>query len=190
MDFKDIDDLKVVEFIEFGLRRQIYKSLKHLKASTYNNPLAITESKLKHLQELNGVIEKDHHIFYDYLKFKADKKQLYLLLMYIENETDNTTPQLSTSSVVSDTSMKRPDVELLTHLKDYASKIMVLSQSLSDETDNITPQSSTSSVVTVTSKFECTAIISDDTPHKISLKRKICDLCFIDVVKNLKIRKL
>ncbi|KAF5287158.1 hypothetical protein FQA39_LY16036 [Lamprigera yunnana] len=80
-----------------------------------------------------------------------------LLSQPLLNETENITPQ-SSSSVVSDTSMKRPDVELLPHLKDYASKIMVLSQSLSDETDNITSQSSTSSVVTVSSKLECSHI--------------------------------
>ncbi|KAF5287700.1 hypothetical protein FQA39_LY15800 [Lamprigera yunnana] len=33
MDFKDIDHLEVIEFIEYGLPRQIYQSLKLLKAS-------------------------------------------------------------------------------------------------------------------------------------------------------------
>lgn len=41
----------------------------------YNSELQIAESKFRHLQELKSVIEKDHHVFYDALKFKPDSKK-------------------------------------------------------------------------------------------------------------------
>lgn len=47
---------------------------KQLK-SLYDEPLSITESKFKDLQSLRQVIEPDHHIFYDQLKYKKDKKK-------------------------------------------------------------------------------------------------------------------
>lgn len=41
----------------------------------YCSELPIAESKFRHLQELRSVIEKDHHAFYNALKFKPDSKK-------------------------------------------------------------------------------------------------------------------
>jgi hypothetical protein len=41
----------------------------------YTEPLSISESKYKHLQELKDVIDRNHRIFYDTLIYKPDKKQ-------------------------------------------------------------------------------------------------------------------
>ncbi|KAF5294064.1 hypothetical protein FQA39_LY13538 [Lamprigera yunnana] len=68
----------------------------------------------------------------------------------LSDESDIVKTQSSTSSIISESSMKRPVVELLPHIKNYLPKIMLLSQPLLNETENITPQSS-SSVVSDTS---------------------------------------
>ncbi|KAF5272444.1 hypothetical protein FQA39_LY07912 [Lamprigera yunnana] len=81
---------------------------------------------------------------------KGYSSNIEFLPQPLSDESDIVKTQSSTSSIISESSMKRPVVELLPHIKNYLPKIMLLSQPLLNETENITPQSS-SSVVSDTS---------------------------------------
>ncbi|KAF5290885.1 hypothetical protein FQA39_LY14565 [Lamprigera yunnana] len=81
---------------------------------------------------------------------KGYSSNIEFLPQPLSDESDIVKTQSSTSSIICESSMKRPVVELLQHIKNYLPKIMLLSQPLLNETENITPQSS-SSVVSDTS---------------------------------------
>ncbi|KAF2895457.1 hypothetical protein ILUMI_10716 [Ignelater luminosus] len=65
--------LRHTSAFQFLPQRQ-QKRIGHVPELLYSRPIPIAESKRKCLQELQNVIAKDHHTFYDNLPFQKDNK--------------------------------------------------------------------------------------------------------------------